>query len=50
MGKKKNILTIITLLICIFTLSITKVDAATGTVTISSNKSQIVVGIVTWHN
>ena len=44
MGKKKNILTIITLLICIFTLSITKVDAATGTVTISSNKSQIVVG------
>lgn len=44
MGKKKNILSIFILLIGIFTLSITKVDAATGTVTISSNKSQVVVG------
>ena len=44
MGKRKNILSIFILLIGIFTLSITKVDAATGTVTISSNKSQVVIG------
>jgi len=44
MEKKKYILSIFILLIGIFTLSLTKVEAATGTVTISSNKSQIVVG------
>ncbi len=44
MGKFKKILSTFVLLISIFTLTITKVDAATGTVTMTVNKSQIVVG------
>ena len=44
MGKIKKILTTFVVLISIFTLTLTKVDAATGTVTMSANKTQIVVG------
>lgn len=44
MGKIKKILSTFVLLISLFTFSITKVEAATGTVTISANKSQFVVG------
>lgn len=44
MGKRKNILSIFILLIGIFTISITKVDAATGSISITTNKSTVVVG------
>lgn len=44
MGKFKNILSNFVLLISIFTFGIIKVEAATGSVIISSNKSQVVVG------
>lgn len=44
MGKFKKILATFVILISVFTLTTVKVNAATGTVTISSNKSQIVVG------
>ena len=44
MGKIKKILSIFVILISLFTFNIDKVNAATGTITITSNKSQIVVG------
>ena len=44
MGKIKKILATFVVLISIFTFSCIKVDAATGTVTMTSNKSQVVVG------
>lgn len=44
MGKFKKILSTFVILISLFTFSIIKVDAATGTVTMSANKSQVVVG------
>jgi len=44
MGKTKKILSIFVILISLFTFNIDKVNAATGTITITSNKSQIVVG------
>ena len=46
MGKRKNILSIFILLIGIFTISITKVDAATGSISITTNKSTVVVEYV----
>ena len=44
MGKTKKILSIFVILISLFTFNTDKVNAATGTITITSNKSQIVVG------
>lgn len=44
MIKMKKILTTFVLLVSLFTLTITKVNAASGTVSISANKSEIVVG------
>ena len=44
MGKTKKIISIFVVLLSIFTFSIMKVDAATGTISISSNKSKVVVG------
>lgn len=44
MGKIKKIISTFVVIISIFTLSIIKVDAATGTLSISSNKSTVVVG------
>ena len=44
MGKIKKILATFVILISIFTFSCIKADAATGTVTMTSNKSKVVVG------
>jgi len=44
MGKIKKILSIFVIAISLFILSTIKVNAASGTISISSNKSQIVVG------
>ena len=44
MGKFKKILATFVILISIFTLTTIKVNAATGTATITVNKTQIVVG------
>lgn len=44
MRNFKKILSTFVILISIFTFSLIKVDAATGTVTMTSNKSQVVVG------
>ena len=44
MGKMKKIISTFVVIISVFALSIIKVDAATGTISISSNKSTVVVG------
>lgn len=44
MGKNKKILSIFVLLLSILTISIIKVDAATGTVTMTTSSSKVVVG------
>lgn len=44
MGNFKKILSTFVLLISLFTFPTIKAEAATGTITISSNKSQVVVG------
>lgn len=44
MGKIKKIISTFVILLSIFTFSTIKADAATGTISISSNKSTVVVG------